>query len=156
MLRRKWAIFLGDARHIGPRIENPGRFCRCAFLKENHVRFHALAVRSECAARQPQNGVQIAILHQNLEHFAGFAFKEAVIRQHHRGASAGLQRGEHVLHEVELLVAGFDGKIFALRRLVRAFGSERRIGQDHVVLLAAEWFVDRVAEINVRLDAVQK
>ncbi len=100
--------------------------------------------------------MQIAILHQNLKHFAGFAFEETIVRQHHRGASAGLQRGQHVLNEIELLVAGLNGEVFALRRLVRASGSEGRIRQDDVVLLAAERLVDGVAEIDVRLDSVQK
>ena len=131
-------------------------FRRRAFLEEDHVRFHALAVRRECAARQAQDGVQVAILHENLEDFAGLALEKTVVRQHHRGASAGLERGQDVLDEIELLVAGLDREVFALGRLIRAFRSEGRIGENHVVPLAAERFVDGVAEINVRLDSVQE
>jgi len=61
-----------------------------------------------------------------------------------------------VLDEVELLVAGLDGEIVAVGRLIRAFSAEGWIGEHHVVTLAAVGFVDGVAEINVRLDAVEK
>jgi hypothetical protein len=61
-----------------------------------------------------------------------------------------------VLDKVELLVAGLDGEVVAVGRLIRAFGAEGRIGQHHVITLAAVRLVNGVAEINVRLDAVKK
>ena len=131
-------------------------FGRPAFLKEDDVGLHALAVRRERAARQAQDGVQVAVLHQNLEDLAGLALEQAVVRQHHRGASAGLEHRQDVLDEVELLVAGLDGEVVAVGRLVRALGAEGRIGEHHVVTLAAVRLVDGVAEVDVRLDAVQK
>ena len=74
--------------------------------------------------------MQRAVLHENLEDFAGLVLEEAVVRQHDRGASAGLERGEDVLDEVELLVARLDGEVVAVGRLVRALSAEGRIGED--------------------------
>ena len=125
-------------------------------MKEDDVGFHALAVGRERAARQAQDGVQVAVLHEHLEHLAGLALEQAVVRQDHRGASAGLEDGEDVLDEVELLVAGLDGEIVAVGGLVRALGAEGRIGEHHVVTLAAVRLVNGVAELDVRFDAVQE
>ena len=61
-----------------------------------------------------------------------------------------------MLHEVELLVAGLDGEVVAVGGLVGALGAEGRIGKHHVVALTAVGLVDRVAQIDVRLDAVQE
>jgi hypothetical protein len=76
--------------------------------------------------------VQRAVLHENLEDFAGLALEEAVVWQHERGASARPQCGEDVLDEVELLVARLDGEVVAVGRLVRALGAEGRIGEDAI------------------------
>ena len=100
--------------------------------------------------------MQVAVLHQNLEDLAGFAFEKAIVRQDHGSAAAGFQRAEDVLNEVELFVAGLDGEVVAFGHLVGALGAEGRIRQDDVETVAAVGFVDGVAEINVRLDAVQE
>src|SRR2546426_3768087 len=54
--------------------------------------------------------VQIAILHQDFKYFARLVFEKTVVRQYHRGSSAGLESIHYVLDEIELLVAGFDGR----------------------------------------------
>src|SRR5439155_26208909 len=51
---------------------------------------------------------------------------------------------------------GLNCEVFALRCLVCSSCSKGRIGQDDVVLLSSKRIIDRVAEINVRLDAVQE
>jgi hypothetical protein len=125
-------------------------------LEEDHIRFHARAVRRKRAARQAKDCVQIAILHENFEYFASFAFEQAIIRQDDRGASARFERSQNVLNEIKLLIACLDGEISALRRLIRAFCSERRIRQNHIVPVSAEWLIDCVTKVNVRFDSVQK
>ena len=99
--------------------------------------------------------MEVAVLHEDLEDLAGLVGEEAVVRQDDRCAAAGLQDGQDVLDEVELLVARLDGEVVALGRLVRALRAEWRVGQDHVEAFASVGFVDRVAEVDVRLDAVQ-
>ena len=42
---------------------------------------------------------------EDLEHLAGLVGEEAVVRQHDGGPAAGLEDGQDVLDEVELLVA---------------------------------------------------
>src|SRR5437667_8400908 len=61
-----------------------------------------------------------------------------------------------MLKEIELFVAGLDCEVFTLGCLVCSSCSKRRIGKDDVVLLSSKWIIDRVAEINVRLDSVQE
>ena len=74
--------------------------------------------------------MQVAVLGEDLEDFAGLVREQAVVGQHHRGASAGLEHGQDVLDEVELLVAGRDGEVVAVGGLVRALRAEGRIGED--------------------------
>jgi len=74
------------------------------------------------------------------------AFKQHVIRQHHRRATVLLEYGEDMLEKIELLVAGGCPEIIAvdderfLGRLAglvddgnAAFFAERRICEDHVI-----------------------
>src|SRR5207253_10127761 len=107
-------------------------------------------------ARQPKNCVHVAVLRQNFEHLTSLAFEETIIWQDDSSASAGLERSQNVLKEIELFVAGLNCEVFALRCLVCASCSKRRIGKDDVILFSAKRIIDRVAEINVRLDAVQE
>ena len=111
VLRAERSVLLRDARDVAPRVEDPDILSRTAFLEEDHVRLHSLAVRSERAARQSQDRVQVAVLHQDLEDLARLALEQTVVRQHHRGSPARLQRVDDVLHEVELLVAGLDQSV---------------------------------------------
>ena len=62
-----------------------------------------------------QNRVEGAILAQNLEHLASLIREQAVIRQHDGRSAAGPQNSQDVLDEVQLLVAGRDGEVFAVR-----------------------------------------
>ena len=89
--------------------------------------------------------MQVAVLHEDLEDLAGLVLEQAVVGQHHGGPAAGLEDVHHVLDEVELLVAGLDGEVVALGRLVGALGAEGRVGQDAVVALAAVGLVDGIA-----------
>ena len=81
---------------------------------------------------------------------------EQRLRHDYQGASAWLKRSKNMLNEVELFVAGLDCEVFALGRLVCASCSKGRIGKDDVVLLSSKRIIDRVAEINMRLDSMQK
>ena len=76
--------------------------------------------------------MQVAVLREDLEDLAGLVGEQAVVRQHDGGPAAGLQDGQDVLEEVELLVDVCDREVVAVGRLVRALGAERRIGEDHV------------------------
>src|SRR5207249_9878269 len=111
-------------------------------------------VRRERTARQSQDRVDVAVLHQNFEHFTSLAFKQAIIWQDDSGAPAGLERSQDVLKEIELFVAGLNCEVFALRCLVCPSCSKGRIGKNDVVLLSSKRIVDRVTEINVRLDSM--
>lgn len=99
--------------------------------------------------------MDVAVLHQHLEHLAGLVGEQHVVRHHDGAAATGLQQREHVLEEVELFVARLHHEVVTDRRLVRALRPERRIGEDHVEALARRRLVDRVAERDVRLDLVQ-
>jgi hypothetical protein len=55
-----------------------------------------------------------------------------------------------------LFVARLDREILAVRRLVRALGPERRIRHHHVELPAVRHLIDRVAQLDLRLDTVEK
>src|SRR6266852_535984 len=136
-------------------IEDPNFLCWAALLEKDDVCLHALAVRSERAARQTQDGVQIAILHQDFEYFACFAFEKTIVREHHCSASTGLERVHYVLDKIELLVTGFDSEVVAIRSLVRSFCTEWRIRKNHIIAFAAIRFINGIAEIDVRFDAVQ-
>jgi len=61
-----------------------------------------------------------------------------------------------MLEEVELFVAGLDGEVIAVGGLVCAFGAERWIGEHDVVTRTTVGFVNSVAEVDVRLDAVEE
>src|SRR5205807_2128037 len=156
VLRREWTIFLCNARNVRTRIEYPDLLCWKTFLKKDHVCFYALAVWRERAARKSQDRVHVAILHQNFEHLTSLVFEETIIRQDDSSAPAGLERSQNVLKEIELFVAGLNCEVFALGRLVCSSCSKGRIGKDDVVLLSSKRIIDRVAEINVRLDSVQE
>ena len=73
MIPSKRTILLGDTGHVGAGVEYPNVFGRVSLLEEDDVRLDALAIRRECAARQAQHGMQVAILHQDFKHLAGFA-----------------------------------------------------------------------------------
>ena len=81
--------------------------------------------------------MEVAVLHEDLEDLAGLVGEEHVVGHDDGGAAAGLEDGQDVLEEVELLVAGLDDEVVAVRCLVRALGAERRVGQDDVEALAA-------------------
>ena len=93
--------------------------------------------------------------HEDLEDLAGLVGKQAVVGQDDRGPAAGLEDGQHVLDEVELLVAGRDGEVVALGAwfaplvpnggLVSTTSNRGALGR----------LVDGVAERDVRLEAVE-
>ena len=105
---------------------------------------------------QAQDGVEVAVLGEDLEDLAGLVGEEAVVGQDDRGPAAGLQDRQDVLDEVELLVArsrsvksSRSGAWFA--PLVPKGGLVRITSKRS----AAGRLVDRVAQGDVRLDAVQ-
>ncbi len=156
MLGHERPVLLRDARHVGAGVVNPDFFRGVALGEEDHVGLHALAVGSERAAGQTQDRVQVAVFGQNLKDLAGLVGEEAVVGQHHGGPPAGLQDRQDVLDEVELFVAGGDGEVVAVGGLVRPLGAEGRVGQDHVEAVGRRGLVDRVAQHDFGLQAVQE
>src|ERR1700730_11203611 len=148
MLPHKRAILLCDTWHIRTAIEDPDFLRWATLLEEDDVCLHALTVRSERATRQTQDGVQIAILHQNFEYFTCFAFEKTVVRQNNCGAAAGFQSVHHVLHKIELLIAGVNREVVAVWSLVRSFRAKRWIRKNHIVAIAAIRFINGIAEID--------
>lgn len=84
------AVLLCDAGDVGTGVENPNIFGGGAFLKKDDVGFNPLTVRGKCSTREAENRVEIAILHENFEDFAGFPLKQTIVRQDHGGAATGL------------------------------------------------------------------
>ena len=133
------------AQVVNPELLRPRLFLRGLAVEEQDVRLHALRV--EDAGGQAQQRVHVRLLEQFApDGFARAAFKQHVVRQHHRRAAVLLEDGEDVLEEIELLVARARPEIVAvdderfLGRLARlvddghaALLAERRIGQDDLV-----------------------
>jgi hypothetical protein len=80
--------------------------------------------------------MEIAVLHEDLEDFTRLLSKQDVVRYHHGRTPSWLEQGQDMLNEVQLLVAGSNYKVVAIWCLVRPFGSEGGIGQDHVIPLS--------------------
>ena len=76
-------------------------------LEEDDVRLHAGAVGREGPARQAQDRMQVAVLHEDFEDLAGLVFEEAVVRQDDAARPPSFRMFMHVLDEVELLVRLF-------------------------------------------------
>jgi len=68
--------------------------------------------------------VEVAILSQDLEDFAGLVDEKAVVGKDDRCAAALLENRQDVLDEVELLVARRDREVIPLGRLVCALRPE--------------------------------
>ena len=143
-------VFLEREMQVGAQVVDP-ELCRPRLLlggfavEEEDVRLHALRV--EDAGGQAQERVDVGLLEQfAADGFAGAAFEEHVVGQHHRGAAVLLEDGEDVLEEVELLVARAGPEVVAVddERFLRCLAclvddgdaallAEGRIGQDDVV-----------------------
>lgn len=160
-------LSLQRVMNVGPVVVIPNLLGRDLFacrtvVKEEHVRFHAIGV--EDARRQAENRVKLRCLHELLPHrFTGAALEEHVVRQHHSGATRGLEHRADVLKEVKLLVARGGPEILAVvnevllllltffvRESHRALFAEGRIGEDVVDVL--RWRRNqRVGGGNIRL-----
>ena len=149
-------VFFGDAGDVGPAVVDPGVFGFHALPEEDHVGLHSLAVGGEGAVGEAQQGVHIAVFHKVLDDVARGVGEEDVVGQHHGGPSAPFEYGDHVLDEVELLVAGADGEVVPHRGLVGPFGPEGGIGEDAVVPFAPVGFVDAVAQVDARFQSVEE
>src|SRR6266545_2254110 len=155
MLGHERPVLLGDPRHVGARIVDPDVLGGPPLGEEDHVRLGPGAVGGEGAVGQAEHRVQVAVLGENLEHVARLVGEQAVVRHHHGGPAARLQDGQHVLQEVELLVRGDDRDVRPLRHLLGSLVAERRIGQHHVEAPVAGRLVDRVAENDLGLEAME-
>lgn len=150
------AVFFGDAGNVGPAVVYPGVFGFQPLLKEDHVGLHSLAVGGEGAVGKAQQGVDVAVFHKVFDDVARGVGEEDVVGQHHGRASSLFEYGDDVLNEVELFVAGGDGEVVTHGSLVCPFGSEGGIGEDAVVPFAPVGFVDAVAQVDSRLQSVEK
>ena len=149
------ALF-GDAGEVGPAVVDPGVFGVHALPEEDHVGLHSLAVGGEGAVGEAQECVHVAVFHKVLDHVARGVGEEDVVGQHHGRPSAFFEYGDHVLDEVELLVAGTDGEVVPHRGLVGPFGSEGGIGEDAVVPFAPVGFVNAFAQVDTRFSPWRK
>jgi len=77
-----------------------------------------------------QDGVQVAILHQDLEHLTSFAFEKTVVRKNDRGPTTRFKRVQYVLDEIELLVACLDSEVITVGGLIRAFCAKWWVRED--------------------------
>jgi hypothetical protein len=109
---------LSDLGDIGPSVVDPDPFGRTAFGEEDDVGLGAFGVRTEGSARAAQHSMKVAIFHEDLEDLTGLVGEEDVIRYYDRSAAARLENRNHVLDEVELLVAGRDHEVVAGRGLI--------------------------------------
>ncbi len=101
------------AQVVDPELLRPRLFLRGLAVEEQDVRLHALRV--EDAGGQAQERVHVRLLEQFApDGFARAAFKQHVVRQHHRRAAMLLEDGEDVLEEIELLVARARPEIVAV------------------------------------------
>ena len=97
-------------RHVGAQVVSPhvlgvAHVAPRAPLEEQHVGLHARRV--EDARRQPQDGVQVALVHQvGADLLPGVVLKENIVGKHHGSPSTGLEVPVDVLDEGQLLVAG--------------------------------------------------
>ncbi len=125
---------LVGAQVVDPQVFGPGGFAGGFALEEQHVGFDALGV--EDAGGQAQQGVHIALGQQ----FVSDGFARAAVL---------LEDGAHMLHEVELFVAGGGPEVFAHDVLVFAahtafvgdegdagLFAEGRVGEHHVEVAA--------------------
>src|SRR6185369_12579830 len=71
VLGREGPVLFGDARDVGAAIVDPDVLRRVAAGEVDDVGFDALAVGGEGAAGQAEDGVQVAVLAEDLEDLAG-------------------------------------------------------------------------------------
>ena len=57
--------------------------------------------------------MDVAVLHEDLEYLASLVGEQHVVGHDDCGATAGLEDGQDVLEEVELLVACLDNEVVA-------------------------------------------
>lgn len=88
--------------------------------------------------RKAQQRVHVAFVHQlAADGFAGAAFEQRIVGNHHRGAAVRLEQGLDVLNEVELLVAGGGPEVVALDDVLLG-GGPAVLADDHRAALLAE------------------
>src|SRR4051794_27418455 len=109
----------------------------------------------ECPARETQQSVDVAVLHQNLEDFASRVHEKNIVWNDDCRATARLQGRYDVLNEVELLIACRDHEVVAVRCLVGTPRAKRRIRKDDVEAFSARRLINRVTEADVGLDLVE-
>src|SRR5579883_1189161 len=63
VFRRERAVFFRDMRYIGASVIYPGHFGGLTFSEKNDVRLSAGTIRAECAIREAQHCMQLAVLH---------------------------------------------------------------------------------------------
>src|SRR2546423_244074 len=104
-------IFFGDLRHIGARVEDPSPFGCAPLRKEDDVGLGSFAIWTECAARQSEDRVKVAVLHQNLKDIARLIRKQDIVWNDDCGPATWFENCQHVLKKVELLIACRDSEI---------------------------------------------
>ncbi len=99
--------------------------------------------------------MKVAILGEDFEDFTSLVREKAVVREDDCRPSSGLQYGQDVLNEVQLLIGRCDGEILTVGVLIGSFGAKGRISEHYVETVARRGLVDSIPEVNRRLDTVQ-
>ena len=146
------------AQVVHPQVPSPGPLGPLPALEEQHVGLHALGV--EDAGGQAQQGMHVAIVQEPpADGLARPGLEQHVVGHHHCGPAAHPQQAHHVLHEVELLVAGGGPEALPLIA-VRRRPPERRVGEHHVEAIPGivpQGVVDMHGRVRLgALDAVQQ
>ena len=119
-------------RHVRPQIVHPNLLGVPLFTltprEKQHVRLHSLRVKNP--RRQPQNRVQITLIHQVApDFFPDPTFEQHVIGQHHRRPPTGLKATVDVLHKTELFVARRKREVRPSRKTAAFFRPKRRVSE---------------------------
>jgi len=123
---------LVGAEVVDPQLVRPRLLRRGLAVEEHHVRLHATGV--EDPGRQPQQGVDVALLQQSPpDGLAGSALKQDVVGDDDGGASVDGEQRPDMLQEVELLVGGGGPEVLLLRGMFDDPGLRQRLGQECVI-----------------------
>src|SRR5262249_42981157 len=144
------STLFGDFWNVSSVVVDPSSSRGIALGEEEHISVSAFSVRAEGASGATKHGVNFAVLHKYFEDFTGLVGKKDVVRNDYCCSAAGLEDGQDMLNEVELLVADLHDEVLATWGLVGALGSKRWVGEHDVPTLVPPNRVDGVTERDVR------
>src|SRR5215203_1928950 len=155
MSRGKGACLFSDRGDIGSSVIQPKLGRRLTLGEEQDIGLRPRSVGGKRAARTPEHGVDIAVLHQDLEDLSCPISKEHIIWYYHRSTAGCFEQRENVLEEIQLLVRGLYNEILTSRDLVSPFRPKGWVSNDDVISLPGRSLVDGVPERNMGLHLVE-